>query len=103
MSHIKNALLSRCRGCPYAVPRVGVFHRVVGSSKTSIQAPAATPVPHVTWRVTPQRFRSTPYRPTLSWPWVTTHARLLLSLVPGRSGAAYAGWLNSRGAGFTDG
>ena len=34
---------------------------------------------------------------------VRTHAWLLLSLVPGRSGAAYAGWLNSRGAGFTDG
>jgi len=33
---------------------------------------------------------------------VRTQARLL-DLVPGRSGPAYAGWLNSRGAGFTDG
>ncbi len=33
---------------------------------------------------------------------VQAQARLL-DLVPGRSGAAYAGWLNSRGAGFTDG
>ena len=32
---------------------------------------------------------------------VRTQARLL-DLVPGRSGPAYAGWLNSRGAGFTD-
>jgi transposase len=33
---------------------------------------------------------------------VRTQARLL-DLVPGRSGPAYAGWLNSRGPGFTDG
>ena len=33
---------------------------------------------------------------------VRTQARLL-DLVPGRSGPAYAGWLNNRGPGFTEG
>jgi len=51
------------------IASAGVVLGVVVSLRTSIQAPAATPVTHATRRVTPQRRRSAPYRPTLPRPW----------------------------------
>jgi hypothetical protein len=50
------------------IASAGVVLGVVVSLRTSIQAPVATPVTHATRRVTPQRCRSAPYRPTLPRP-----------------------------------